>query len=185
MSIFFKGDQADTLGRAISATPMQEAQKRGGLFSGGLRDVLGAVGDALLVSNGIQPMYQRRRLQAEKTQQEAAQAEAQRQAEFAQWRQRYDYETNNPRPTNNDTVNDYNFISQNLGKDAADQYLRNLGDPMATIPLANGRIYSGPRSGLGAALGGMGGGQPAAPVGKLTPLGGGVSNGTGNFPPRR
>lgn len=56
------------------------------------------------------------------------------------------------------------------------------GDPIVTITLPNGQMYSGPRSGLAAAM--MGGSQaPAKPVGPLTPIDGGPTPpASGGFP---
>lgn len=57
------------------------------------------------------------------------------------------------------------------------------GDPVVTITLPNGQMYSGPRSGLAQAM--MGGGQaPQQPVGKLTPINGGPQGSplSGPFP---
>lgn len=71
-------------------------------------------------------------------------------------------------PSPNDTERDYQFITQRLGPQAADDWLRTKGDPYVTVPLGPNRIYSGPRSGLGGAMGGQ---LPTAPVGRLTPIG--------------
>jgi hypothetical protein len=107
--------------------------------------------------------------------QEAQKDALARQAERAEWVWREDYKRANPSPANNDTVNDYNFILQKQGQAAADQYLRGVGDPIVTVPLSNGQVYNGPRSGLGAALGGQAARSPAPtrPVGNLTPIAGG------------
>jgi hypothetical protein len=83
-----------------------------------------------------------------------------------------------PKPVNNDTANDFNFYSQQLGPEAGQTFLHNQLDPIVTIPLPGGSTYVGPRSGMQAALGGGDpsspqGAVPAAPVGKLTPIGGG------------
>ncbi|WP_203309761.1 hypothetical protein [Sphingomonas beigongshangi] len=85
---------------------------------------------------------------------------------------------------NNDTVNDYNFIAGKLGPDAANQYLRNLGDPMVTVPLGQDRIYAGPRSGLGGALAGSTAPAPQRPqIGSVIadPRKGGAASGQPGF----
>lgn len=79
------------------------------------------------------------------------------------------------------------YAQQNLAR------AQSLSDPLVTVSLPDGGIFNGPASQLAAVL--KGGGQasgampgsppaqlPTAPVGKLTPIGGAVSNGGGNFP---
>lgn len=163
---------------------------------------LGEVGLVLSASNG--DPYAASVLQS-RMQERAAQRRAQMQQmeprEVAGNLVQYDPQTGQyktvysapQKPANNDTANDYAFISQHLGEDAANEYLSNLGDPVVTVPLSNGSVYSGPRSGLAAALTGgatQAPGAPAAdgqrkPVGKLTPIPGGASpTGSRTFPVR-
>lgn len=140
--------------------PQQEPQqqKRGLFGSGTVQTILGAIGDGLIAYGGGAPTFantilaQREREGQAKAQQE--QAEAKRAADWEDWQRKFDYERDNPKPSTNDTVADYEFLRQQLGDDAAKQYLRNMGDPMVTVPLPNGQVYSGPRSGLSGSLGG-------------------------------
>jgi hypothetical protein len=56
------------------------------------------------------------------------------------------------------------------------------GDPIVTITLPNGQMYSGPRSGLATAMMGRMA-TPQAPVGPLTPINGGPTpSASGGFP---
>lgn len=152
-----------------------------------LADNLGLLADAFRGShdNGDRLMRQE---QMDREQWQATQAaQLKRAQDFADWQQRYDYEAAHPRPVNNDTINDYNFIRDQLGEGAAQQYLRNLGDPSVTVPLPGNRVYSGPRSGLGGALGG--GSAPSASrpaIGTELPdprrQGGAPSQGGATFP---
>ena len=116
----------------------------------------------------------------------AQQMEANRKAQMEQWVAQEQWKRDNPAPVNNDTVNDYNFILQQSGPEAANQYLQGRYDPIVNMPLPDGRMYVGPRSQAPGTIGGMngGGGQsPMKPVGKLTPIGGGVGgNPGGGFP---
>lgn len=116
-------------------------------------------------------MQQQRAMMAQKAQQDALGKLAER----AEWKWRTDYENANRAPPNNDTVQDYEFIRGRLGEEAGNAYLRRQADPDVTVPLPNGQVYIGPRSGMAAAMGAQpaGGAAPARPVGGLTPIQGG------------
>lgn len=106
---------------------------------------------------------------------------------FAQWKRQFDYERAHPAAPNNDTVSDYNFRVQTLGKEAADAWLRSAGDPDIALTLPGNRFYSGPRSGLAAALSGGNSPAPTRPaIGTEIPdprkRGGAPSQGGGTFP---
>jgi len=73
--------------------------------------------------------------------------------------------TPDPKPVNNDTANDYEYIKAHLGPEAADGYLRNIaaGPPMSVEnPDGTRTIY--PR-------GAFGGAPNAAPIGPALPPG--------------
>ena len=149
------------------------------------RNIAGLIGDALMQYGGLRPIYQPAQQMRQKAMLQAQADQQKRAADFTDWQQRFDYQRANPAPVNNDTVNDYNFRVQTLGKAAADEWLKSASDPIVTVTLPGNRVYSGPRSGLAAALGGGGGSNvPAAPVGKLTPImpGGAPSQGGATFP---
>jgi hypothetical protein len=136
--------------------PPQEPAKKPGFFGeGGVgRGIAGSIGDYLLQVNGMRPIYAPRMEENRRAQHEAQQAERQRATSWEDWQKRFDYERANPKSVNNDTVNDYQYIQKTLGKEAADMYLRRLGDPMVNMTLPGDNFYSGPQSGVGAALGG-------------------------------
>lgn len=175
-----------------AAMPQQE-RKPGFFAQGGVgRAIAGYLGDALLQQADMDPIYAPSMMMQRKAELMSAQAEAERRAKFDDWRQQYDYERSNPKPSTNDTVADYTFMTQTLGKDAADKWLARRGDPFINTTLPNGQFYSGPQSGLETALRSMGqgapqGAPPPKPVGKLTPIapGGATSNRPFDAPPQR
>ena len=149
---------------------------------------LGVLADALAGAAGQPGPYAAQMQRKREMEFAAQQGQQERLNKRDDWQWQEQWKLDHPSPVNNDTVNDYQFILQQSGKDAADQYLQGRYDPVVNIPLGDGRTYIGPRSGAPAAVngmgGGMGGGQaPMRPVGKLTPIGGGVGgNPGGGFP---
>lgn len=171
--------------------PLGEGKPQGGM---GLRDIVGIIGEALGGAAGNGPgAYTQSKLRDREIAERQRQAVATRGAEWQDWVAKQQYEAANPKPVNNDTINDYNFYAGKFGTEYADKYLKDKNDPVVSIPLPGGQSYVGPRSQLEAVL--KGGGQasgvtpggapsaslPAKPVGKLTPIGGGGGNVTGNF----
>lgn len=131
---------------------------KAGMFGAGKGNIGEAISAAILgalasrnnpgAAVGLQMLHQRRNLAQ---QQELAAQE--RENNFQDFVRREAYKAANPGPVNNDTANDYRFIAEKLGPDAANEWLRNQGDPLVTVNLPGNRVYSGPRSQLGGALG--------------------------------
>lgn len=107
------------------------AAKKPGFFSqGGVgRGIAGAIGDVLLQRGGNAPMYGPAMQQQNRLMQQQEQAEQQRQQEREDFIWKSQYERANPKPVNNDTVADYDFIRRTLGDKAAQQMLQNKVDP--------------------------------------------------------
>lgn len=149
------------------------------------RNIAGAIGDYLLQQAHMQPIYAP--LQQQARAQTFAQQQYQQHRADAQtdWLAQQEWERANPKPIVNDTVNDYNFRAQTLGEDDAKLWLKRSGDPIVNVTLPGNRFYSGPASGLQAALG-AGAAAPApapAPPGvTFTPL---PAGGAGGSPPAR
>jgi hypothetical protein len=117
------------------------------------RAIVGGLGDALSTFGGGRPMYAPMMAARYQRAQEIAEEQRQEAAKFATWQRQKEWERKNPTPSTNDTVADYEFISSKLGPEAAQQFLRNQGDPTVTLQLPGNRVYNGPRSGLAAAMG--------------------------------
>ncbi len=144
---------------------------------------LGVLTDALAGAAGREGPYAASMAAQRQQQQQAELAAQQRIQSLQDWQWKKQWERDNPAPVNNDTVNDYNFIAQNLGPEAANQYLRNMGDPIVTVPLPNGQIYTGPRSQMGNVMAGgaQGGNDEWGDTVDIIP--GGVGGNTGGgFP---
>ncbi|WP_156347572.1 MULTISPECIES: hypothetical protein [unclassified Sphingomonas] len=162
-------------------------------------DVLSSIGDSLMMLSGMPGAAElvgaRRQAQsqAQARQWQVQDRERERQLENQQWLERQIWEREHPKPINNDTAADYEFLKQRLGPEVADQYLRNFA--AGPITAVDGFDAQGnptktfvPRGSLG---GGMmpGGGAgpdldpaPTRPVGKLRPpRGGAPSQGGASF----
>lgn len=147
----------------------------------GANRIIGIIGDALAGAAGQPGMYAQNNYARQREERRRAEIEAQyerqRSDSWADFVRKAEYERANPKPVNNDTVADYNFIASQLGPEEANQYLRNRADPIVNIPLPGGDVYIGPRSGMGT----LGGGASSAPAPAARApesiLGSGASNG--------
>jgi len=89
------------------------------------RAIAGAIGDTLLQQARMQPIFASAQQQARAQQLQQQRYAQQQQDEQAQWLARQEYERANPKPINNDTVADFDFISRTLGPEAAKRFLTN------------------------------------------------------------
>lgn len=64
-----------------------------------------------------------------------------RDEDFEDWKRQYDYQVENAKPVNNDTVADYEYIRQNLGEEAARTFLQNKADPPQYRQGPDGQFY--------------------------------------------
>lgn len=143
------------------------------LFGKGWEDKAYALGGLLQGDqSGVMMMRQNEQAAQQAMAQEQA-AQLKRAQDLADWRYKQEWERDNPKPVNNDTVADYEFIRGKLGEEQAQTYLRNRADPPQYRQGPDGRFY---RIETGV--------MPTAPVGALRPYqpkGGPVSNGGGGF----
>lgn len=146
---------------ALNSAPSEQPSKFGA------RDIVGIIGDALSAAGGGQGVYTQMKLQDRQRQRMLEQTQIERQNGMVDWLAKQQWERANPKPINNDTANDFDYIKGVLGEDAARQWLKNKTDPVVSIPVPGG-TYLGPRSGMGATVE-KGGGQ--ASVGNAAPQG--------------
>lgn len=159
-----------------------------------LQTIAGVIGDSLSQWSGGQALFGQTQALRQKAMYDAAMAQREHASKFADWQQQYDYERANPKPVNNDTANDYEYIKAHLGPEAADGYLRNAasGPPVAVDnPDGTRTIY--PRGAFGGAPAAGGpapgmikngyrfkGGNPKDPN-AWEPIGGATPSASGNF----
>lgn len=89
-------------------------------------NLLGAVADGVSTAYGAPPVFAQARQQHMQRQQRVQDMRQERQFNWQDWVAKQQYERANPAPVKNDTVNDYDFLRQKLGDEAANQYLRNF-----------------------------------------------------------
>lgn len=143
------------LGMAVDAALPQKG--------GGWRDVLGVISEGLAGAAGNGPgVYMQSKMRDKEMQRQDSLYQRQRADQMVDWRAKQEWERNNPKPVNNDTSADFEYISGILGREAATQWLKNKTDPVVSIPVPGG-TYLGPRSGLGSVTkgGGQSSGGPA------------------------
>lgn len=159
-------------------------KKTGFLGEGGFGRILaGAIGDGLLQNAGMAPVYapmqQRKQQMAQEEAQWSRRQTAERQASMADWQAKQGYEAAHPKP--------YRFQDNagnvvELGPDGQPKTL--FTDPTPKINYQRVNNPDGTFTMVPMPLGGVPAAPPTAPVGKLTPMGGGAGNGAGNFPRR-
>lgn len=158
-----------TLPEQSQTQPQQP--KKGGLFGSGLKwqDVAGIIGDALSAANGRPGIYGQTLAEQRQRDFELKRMQAQRQAGMQDWIAQQQWERANPKPVNNDTVNDFLWYKNLSPEDRAlygqmhPQYITaDNGDGTKTVvPVTPGMFGQQQTQNL----------PPARPVGKLTPLG--------------
>lgn len=135
--------------------------------------IAGIIGDALAGAAGGSPVFGQLMNQRHQQEQEQAQWGLRRRAELQDWQTKQDYSSAHPGPSPMERdVGAWQHMDPAQRAAYQDMQKAREGDPIVTITLPNGQMYSGPRSGIAAAM--TGGGQvPQRPVGRLTPIDGG------------
>lgn len=101
-----------------SAAPQQQMSKPGGGLFGKIGGAMGDIGAILDDSpSGMQAREMEYRQQQDRSRALAAQQQAE--AENAQWYEREKWKRDNPTPTNNDTINDFNWYKNLSPEDQA------------------------------------------------------------------
>jgi hypothetical protein len=152
--------------------------------------VLGVISDALAGLSGHEGTYGKMLMEQGQTQRmmamQSAHIQQQQQAELYRMNAEHQFKVDNPIPNEDERLITASGIDihSDQGRAAARQLLDRRGDPLVTMTLPNGMIYSGPSSGLNAALSGQGAHQTGDTYGPVvnTIPGGGAGNGPGHFP---
>lgn len=162
--------------------PEASPQKGGFFADGGMGRILaGAIGDGLLQNAGMAPVYAPMQRQKQQSAQEEAQWTRRREAQRADQQWEWANKPKDPiiRETNAGNIIRLDPVtgqSTTLFTDPTPkinyQRVNNPDGTFTMVPM--------PMGGAPAASG-----APTAPVGKLTPMGGGASNGVGGFPGTR
>lgn len=141
---------------------------------------LGVLADALSGAAGKEPLYtqslmlQRQMAQQQQVAQQGSDRELQRQKDL------FSYEQANKAPEEGETERLIGLAATLPDTDPRKKIILDKlnTDPIVTLTLPGDHVYSGPRSGLAAALSGA----APQPVGKITPLGvGGSASGSNGF----
>lgn len=148
---------------AAQEAAQPQAPPRRGMFGGGAptrtQAIAGVIGDALLQASGGQgmfiPMALQQRQQAMEAERAQAQTLAQRDAQMQQWIAQQEWKRANPELTSfqQDLIAGGVDPFSHSGRSLALGYAQGRGDPYTVLSLSGGRVYAGPRSGLGIALG--------------------------------
>lgn len=140
------------------------------------RSIAGNIGDFLLQYSGMDPIFQPAMQQRQQMAYDQQRRAADRVQGLQDWVAKQEWERENPKPVNNDTVADYQFIVQNLGEEAGKEFLRNKANPPQYRQGPDGQFYRIDTA--------PGAGRPA--IGAVVPdprkQGGQSATPTGNFP---
>lgn len=118
---------AGPIGGAQAPVMPQLPEDKGFFSRGGMGvQLLGSIGDAVSSAYGGATPYAAASNQFRQRQQQLQDYRMRQADEMAQWTAQQEWERAHPKPVNNDTVNDYRFIEQMLGPEAAKQYLGNV-----------------------------------------------------------
>lgn len=109
----FGGEDMEAVNSNPNAMPIgvKEITKKPGFFGqGGVgRAIAGTIGDFLLQQSGMDPIYLPNVLQQRDAEERARMAQQQRMQEREDYAWKAQYDRANPKPVNNDTVNDLNW----------------------------------------------------------------------------
>jgi hypothetical protein len=131
--------------------------------------IAGIIGDALAGAAGRQPVFGQMVAQQHQRDDEMAQWGLQRRAHLQDWQAQQDYQHAHPDPSPMERdVETWARMTPEQRAQYQEMQKAKEGDPIVTITLPNGQMYSGPRSGLAAAM--MGGAASSRPqIGDVVP----------------